>query len=198
MSKLLKAGFREILMWIHFVASYTPGRIGHLVRQAIFRRTIETTGNSVRIGIDVEVTGGKNIQVGNEFSIMKHSSLYAHNGAVIRIGSNVCINSNTCIGAADGGQVIIGDNVMIAQNVVLRASDHKFESLQVPIKEQGHTGGVITIGNDCWIGANAVITRNVTIGNHSIVAAGAVVTADVEPHSIVAGVPAKLIRKRIA
>ena len=127
---------------------------------------------------------------------MKYSSIYAHSNAIIKMGNNISINSNACIGAADGGKVIIGDNVLIAQNVVLRASDHEFKSIEIPINKQGHTGGEIIIGDDCWIGANAVITRNVTIGDHSIVATGAVVTKDIEPFSIMAGVPAKLIRKR--
>ena len=56
--------------------------------------------------------------------------------------------------------------------------------------------GEIIIGDGVWIGANVVVTRNVTIGAHSIVAAGAVVTRDVEPYSIVAGVPATLVRRR--
>ena len=86
--------------------------------------------------------------------------------------------------------------MLIAQNVVLRASDHEFKSIEVPIIKQGHTGADILICDDCWIGANAVITRNVTIGKHSIVAAGAVVTKDVKPFSIVAGIPARCIKKR--
>ncbi len=51
------------------------------------------------------------------------------------------------------------------------------------------------IGDDIWIGANAVILPGVTIGSHSVVAAGSVVTKDVPPHSLVAGVPAKIIRQ---
>lgn len=197
MNRTFKAGSSEILAWLDFAISYTPGRIGCLIRRSVFRRTVEKSGKNINIGIGVEVTGGENIQTGDNISIMKHSCLYAHNGATIRIGSNISINSNSCLGAADGGRIVIGDNVLIGQNVVLRASDHEFKSIQIPIKEQGHTGGKITIGDDCWIGANAVITRDVVIGDHSIVAAGAVVTRDVEPFSIVAGVPARLLRKRV-
>ena len=53
-----------------------------------------------------------------------------------------------------------------------------------------------SLGDDSWVGANAVITRNVIIGNHSIVAAGAVVTKNVEPYSVVAGVPGRVIFNR--
>ena len=54
----------------------------------------------------------------------------------------------------------------------------------------------VTIGNDVWIGAGAIILDGVTIGDGAVIAAGAVVVRDVEPYSIVGGVPAKLIRNR--
>jgi len=53
----------------------------------------------------------------------------------------------------------------------------------------------VIIEDDIWIGANAVVLPGVTIGHHSVVAAGAVVTKDVPPHSLVAGVPAKVIKQ---
>jgi galactoside O-acetyltransferase len=195
MNRIFKAVFAEIPMWVEFIISRFPGRTGSVFRKVIFRKKIQQSGENISIGIGVEILGGNNICTGNNISIMKYTSLYAQGSARIKMGDNISINSNTCIGA-DGGEIIIGNNVLIAQNVVLRAADHKFKSVKIPIKEQGHIGGKIIIGDDCWIGANAVITRNVTIGSHSIVAAGAVVTKNVEPFSIVAGVPAKLLQMR--
>jgi galactoside O-acetyltransferase len=64
------------------------------------------------------------------------------------------------------------------------------------MNKQGHSGGTIVIVDDVWIGSNTTITRNVRIGSHSIVGAGAVVTKDVDPYSIVGGVPSKLIKYR--
>jgi galactoside O-acetyltransferase len=61
---------------------------------------------------------------------------------------------------------------------------------------QGHDGGKIIIEDGVWIGSNAVVLPNTRIGKASIIAAGAVVTKDVEPYSIVAGVPAKKIKDR--
>lgn len=58
--------------------------------------------------------------------------------------------------------------------------------------------GKVKIGNDVWIGCNAIIMDNVTIGDGAIIAAGAVVTKNVEPYSIVGGVPARLIKKRFS
>ena len=134
-------------------------------------------------------------QLGVNVTLGRNSFLRAHRGW-IEMGNNTGINSNTTVGAADGGQITIGNDVIIAQNVVLRASDHKSGSAEVPIKQQGHTGGAIVVEDGVWIAANVVVTRDVRIGAHSIVAAGAVVTKDVEPWSVVGGVPAVLIRKR--
>jgi acetyltransferase-like isoleucine patch superfamily enzyme len=61
---------------------------------------------------------------------------------------------------------------------------------------QDHTGGTIEIGDDVWIGANAVIVPDVKIGSHAIIAAGAVVTRDVPEYAIAAGVPARTIGDR--
>lgn len=56
----------------------------------------------------------------------------------------------------------------------------------------------IKVGNDCWIGNNVIIMQGVNIGNGAIIAAGSIVTKDVKPYSIVAGVPAKLIKYRFS
>ena len=124
------------------------------------------------------------------------SALHVNGGGESRIGRNVAINRNSVIGAAEHGRISIGNDVLISQNVVIRASDHRYSSPDVLIIHQGHSSGVIEIGDDVWIGANSVITKDVHIGSHSIVAAGAVVTKDVPPWAIVGGVPAKVIKYR--
>ena len=93
------------------------------------------------------------------------------------------------------GPVIIGSHVNLAQGITVTALNHNFEESSKRIDEQGVTTKPVIIGNDIWIGANAVLLPGVTIGDHSVVAAGAVVTKDVPPHSLVAGVPAKIIKK---
>ena len=93
------------------------------------------------------------------------------------------------------GPVTIGSHVNLAQGITVTALNHNFNISDKRIDEQGVSTSPVTIGDDIWIGANAVILPGVTIGNHSVVAAGAVVTKDVPPHSLVAGVPAKIIRQ---
>ncbi|WP_036876610.1 acyltransferase [Xylanibacter oryzae] len=111
---------------------------------------------------------------------------------------DVIIGDHTRIGIGNIiiGPVTIGNNVNLAQNITVTALNHNYSDPDVLIDKQGFTISAITISDDVWIGANAVILPGVTIGRHSVIAAGAVVTKDVLPNSLVAGVPA-VIKKRI-
>ena len=77
----------------------------------------------------------------------------------------------------------------------MTALNHNFEDTTKRIDEQGVSTQPVVIGDDVWIGANAVILPGVTIGRHCVVAAGAVVTKDVPDNTVVGGVPAKIIKK---
>lgn len=93
------------------------------------------------------------------------------------------------------GPVCIGNNVNLAQGITVTALNHNFEDTTQRIDEQGISTKPVVIDDDVWIGANAVILPGVTIGQHVVVAAGAVVTKDVPDYSVVAGVPAKVIKQ---
>lgn len=106
-------------------------------------------------------------------------------GAETRIGmSNVII-----------GPVVIGDAVMFAQNVVVSGLNHSYEDIHQPISKQKETTALITVEDECWVGANAVITAGVTLGKHCVVAAGSVVTKDIPPYSVAVGNPARVIKQ---
>ncbi|MBB6429602.1 acetyltransferase-like isoleucine patch superfamily enzyme [Algisphaera agarilytica] len=113
-------------------------------------------------------------------------------GPKVEMGSNCTINA----GATVRGEVTIGDGVRIASYAQIVAFNHGIDDLSKPIHQQGITTKGITIGDDVWIGANAVVLDGVNIGSHAIVAAGAVVTKDVPEWAIVGGNPARLIRSR--
>ena len=110
---------------------------------------------------------------------------------------DVMIGDHTRIGLHNTiiGPVEIGSHVNLAQGITVTALNHNFDDTQKRIDEQGVSTNPVTIEDDVWVGANAVILPGVTIGNHCVVAAGAVVTKDVPPHSLVAGVPAKVIKQ---
>ena len=128
-----------------------------------------------------------------------------------RLGRKSVIESYCCINNAVGdvtigdhtrigihctviGPVNIGNNVNLAQGITVTALNHNFEDVTRRIDEQGISTKPVVIGDDVWIGANAVILPGVTIGRHVVVAAGAVVTKDVPDNCIVGGVPAKVIK----
>ena len=184
---------REIYAWLLWVNP--PGIIGLKLRSMIVKCIVRTSGE-VHIRGGGEFLGPERIWLGNRVSFGNHCVLHANENGKIVIGDNVAMNNNVSIVASEHGLIEIGDNVLIANNVILRASNHAYNNLEKPINQQGHTPGTIHIGNDVWVGANAVILPNVSIGNHAIIAAGAVVTKNVKSCEIVGGVPAKLISTR--
>ena len=110
---------------------------------------------------------------------------------------DVIIGKNSLIGMGNVliGPMQIGNNVIFAQNIVASALNHEYRNIDLPILQQKVITDPIIIEDDCWIAANSVITSGVTVGKHSVVAAGSIVTKNVPPYSIVAGNPAKLIKK---
>ena len=122
-------------------------------------------------------------------SFMLIPPFYTAHGADIRVGRNVFINQNCTI--YDLGGVDIGDDVLIGPNVSIITTGHPLEPSR---RRDGVTAAPIAIERNVWIAAGATIIGGVTVGENSVVAAGAVVTKDVPPNSLVAGVPAKVIR----
>lgn len=110
---------------------------------------------------------------------------------------DVIIGDHTRVGLHNTviGPVNIGNHVNLAQSITVTALNHNFADSEKRIDEQGVSTTPVIIEDDVWIGANAVVLPGVKIGTHSVIAAGAVVTKDVPPHSIVAGIPAKVIKK---
>jgi acetyltransferase-like isoleucine patch superfamily enzyme len=116
-------------------------------------------------------------------------------GENIHLGNNSHINQYCCIWASKNSKIVLGDNLLMGPGVKMFSSNHSSQ-IGEPMNIQPYVEKDIIIGNDVWLGANAVIVAGVTIGDGAIVAAGSVVTKNVEPYTIVGGVPAKLIRKR--
>lgn len=144
---------------------------------------IHACPNGVSIGDDTIVMHGAILHVYN-FRGMKQSG--------IRIGRNSLIGEYSVIRGQGG--VTIGDRVYTSPFVQIVSVNHVFDDPNQPFIDQGITAEGIIIEDDVWIGSGAVITDGVRIGQGAVVAGGAVVTKDVEPHTIVGGVPAKVIR----
>ncbi|WP_316780195.1 acyltransferase [Pedobacter antarcticus] len=110
---------------------------------------------------------------------------------------DLSIGHHTIIGIGNTiiGPVQIGNHVMLAQNVVISGLNHGYEDINISPSDQVVTTKLITISDDVWIGANAVITAGVRIGKHAIVGGGSVVTKDVPDYCVVVGNPAKIIKR---
>ena len=115
-----------------------------------------------------------------------------YEGTRIKIGDKNYFNRNMMIDAC--GYIEIGSNNMFGPDIYITDSNHRFGSDVSPSAEPMEKGKV-KIGNYCWIGAKAVILMDVELGDHCVVAAGAVVTKSFPAGSLVAGVPAKLLKK---
>ena len=114
---------------------------------------------------------------------------------LFEMGEGSSIAQNTSISGESAG-VFIGKNVMIAPNVIIVAFNHGFDDLKTPMVNQKNTQAKIVIEDDVWIGSNCTISKGVYIGQGSIIGANSFVNKSVPPFSIVAGVPAKVIKKR--
>jgi len=151
-------------------------------------------GKNVRIDPRAFIARGGKINIDDD-CVIRAGAMLLPSGGEISIGKNTSINQYTIINGQ--GNVTIGNKVLIAAFVSMYAANHKFEDPNIPIRDQGmYTKGGIKIEDDVWIGTHVVILDGVTIGKGSIVSAGSVVTQDIEPFSIVGGVPAKLIKYR--
>lgn len=126
-------------------------------------------------------------------------------GGNIKIGRFTSLNSNVSVIGSSQTKVIIGKYTSIAPEVVIQSENHILNRLTtcplnyfIKDSEDASTEpkGDIVIGNDVWIGRRAIILPGVKIGDGAVIGAGAIVTKNVIPYSIVAGVPAKKIRKR--
>lgn len=139
------------------------------------------------------VTIGDNFSLG-ERAVIECTGTLNDVGKELIVGNNVGINRDCYI--AVRGKVTIGNDVIFGPGVKIFSENHNYDDIDIAIKDQGVTHADVTLGDDIWIGANTIILPGVTIGSGSILAAGCVVNKDVEPYTIVGGIPAKKIKER--
>jgi acetyltransferase-like isoleucine patch superfamily enzyme len=114
--------------------------------------------------------------------------------ARVSIGAGTFLNMGVMIASHE--LVEIGDHCMLANGCFISDASHRFEDRTKPITWQGFASkGPTRIGENCWLGANVVVTSGVTIGERCVIGANSVVTKDIEAFSIAAGAPAKVIRR---
>lgn len=126
------------------------------------------------------------------------SNINIEHGAYFGSGKDLEIGSNSGIGlnCRVYGPLKIGNDVMMGPDVMIFTQNHETIRLDIPMRLQTAPKLPVSIGNDVWIGARAIILPGKTIGNGVIIGAGAVVTKDVPDYAIIGGNPAKIIKFR--
>ncbi len=176
---------------------------GRLSRELIVR--IKGDNNRIVIGEKLGIRGRCTITiVGNNSSIIIGENFRIHAGYMILAGDNSEIKiSKDCafrhpelVCMEDNANITIGENCLFAHHVMLRTSDAHSILDNISKKRLNHAKD-IHIGDHVWLADNTTILKGVTVGNNSVVATRSLVTKDVPDNSIVAGVPAKVIKSNI-
>jgi acetyltransferase-like isoleucine patch superfamily enzyme len=210
---VLEQGTQGLLSWIR-------GPVGLVLRSRLYRPLLEGGSKSAYLEPGVELFHMDNIRLGESVYVDSLCRLHASEARIelgmgtrvmrgaylcsyvsnarpgegIVTGKNCWIGVNTVLAAGQGG-VFLGDNVLIAANSVLACGNHDFEKLDLATLDQEYYGRPIRIGHNVWIGAQATVLGGVTVGDHAVVAAGALVNADVDPYTVVGGVPARVLKR---
>jgi acetyltransferase-like isoleucine patch superfamily enzyme len=172
-------------------------RYWRFFRWRLRNRHVVTEG-FVFLGKRVELTARKGygrLVVGRWVHLGDGNAIRCHEGN-LRIGDKVVFGrSNTVNGFLD---IEIGEATIVADWVYVCDFDHVYEDINVPIKDQGIVKTPVRVGPDCWVGTKVSVLRGATVGHGCVLAAHTVVRGDVPPMSVVAGVPGRVVKDRVA
>jgi len=217
-SRQASSVFRYFFEQFFFVLlGWIPTIFGIAIRSVLYRLILKMDGfaaieNNVRLRFADHIKLGhgsyldhetylhacpQGIEIGSGTIVMHGAILHVYNfrgmaQSGIKIGRDSLVGEYSVIRGQGG--VEIGDRVYTSPFTQIIAVNHVFDDPNRPFVEQGITAEGIVIEDDVWLGAGAIITDGVRVGKGAVVAAGAVVTKDVPPHTVVGGVPAKVIK----
>ena len=145
-----------------------------------------------KISPRAEVEISPNLVFGEKCTVSSFTKIKA-GGGPISIGSR-CGFGTGCFLSSGEGKLIIGDNLVCGPNVVIMATSYRYDKLGEHLQDQGYTSKGTRIGNNCWIGAGAVLLDGTELGDNCIVVANSVLSRKYAPNSILQGSPAKPMR----
>ncbi len=167
------ASLKPYLLLARLAVAPLPPHVGPRIRAAALRRV------------------GFQIGRGTSFASMPAIEGRGDLRRRLRMGTGCWVNVGLQLDLAE--RIEIGNSVVIGHDVLLLTTSHQYD-------DPGYRAGMlirapVTIGSGAWLGARCVVLPGVTIGEGAVVAAGAVVTRDVPPHTLVGGVPARVLRE---
>lgn len=202
---------------LYMLVGWIPTVVGIAIRAVLYRTILKMAGiaaieNHVRLRFGDNITLGRNvyldqscylhacpsgITIGDNTFVMHGAVLHVYNfrnlpHAFIHIGRDSLIGEFNVLRGQGG--ISIGNRVYTGPLVQILAVNHVYADPTVPIVEQGISAEGIIVEDDAWIGAGAILTDGVRVGKGAVVAAGAVVTKDVPAHTVVGGVPARIVK----
>tara|TARA_Y100001970_G_C14211637_1_gene847286 strand:+ start:1830 stop:2363 length:534 start_codon:yes stop_codon:yes gene_type:complete len=169
-------------LYKHFVMFF-PNPIGNTLRNRFWKSKLQFLGKNIFFDVGIDLGDPSNIYIGDNFIIARDS----------------------VIGADGSKGIFIGNDVSIARGVYVHGSNHRFDSLDIPINKQGSICASIdfnekkysiVIEDNVWIGSNAVLLSGTHLKTGSVVSSGSVISGSFPPNSIIVGNPGRLSAKR--
>ena len=150
-------------------------------------------GRGTRLIGRVTIIANGSVRIGSNVEIYEGSVLHCQNGA-IEIGNDTALGPGVTVYGTGG--VKIGSKCSIAARTTIVSSSHRFESPDIPIRDQGNDLKRTVIEDDVWIAAGVTIGYGVTVGRGAVIGANSFVRKDVPEMAIAAGVPGEVVRLR--
>jgi acetyltransferase-like isoleucine patch superfamily enzyme len=162
---------------------------------------VKGLAKNIFFGNDIKILGKIDIRNRENGKLIFKNNIKIEHGCRFVSAKNgtIFINDNTTVGAYaiwnGGGDIIVGKKCLISAGSRINANEHQYQKNSY-ICDQGFKCGNVTIGDDCLLGVNVVVTKDVNIKRGSVIGANSVVTKDTEEYSVNAGVPSKIIKYR--